>query len=489
MSTEIKEIQHGKQQSFKVDVKIGNSRYYSGSLSINKEGATLEVYGEVIGNECIITYNQLRGENIEYVSCVDSWHLFHLYDLTVFRFNQRTIHGADGRQSFHIVFSVRYFYVSKEHPGSRYQHEEFSSIIFHSPIITKWLGITEKQLRIFRNAVNTRLPTSDIDLRYEFGVDATENISLTVHYKGEWRQDPNHHCITSEYPPYLAVYFRKKYPCFNEIKQITTEILSLFYVLTGQPVVIEKAFLSSSRGTHELPYYFSESPTMENEIRNKDILVPFNTNSPFHKEEEEIFPVEIFKKYFNLNDKGRDIYRKFYIYDNMNNVEEKFLGLFRIVERLSYIESSYVDDSILEPLLDKLREQLTNASVKNKYAKKLTERFRKVNRQKIPAQSAILGFMRSLSDDIYERISHLEKDIIRIVELRNDITHCKSYSLREKEFERFNLILNYLCYLLLWREIGLSSHSKYSGLINSIKYSGLILSMKGTGSALESGQN
>ena len=223
MSTEIKEIQHGKLQSFDVDVKIGNSRYYSGSLSINKEGATLEAYGEVIGNECVITYNQVRGENIEYLSCVDSWHLFHLYDLIVFRFNQRTIHGKDGRQSFHIVFSVGYFYVSKIHPVSRYQHEEFSSIILHSPIITKWLGITEKQLKIFRNAANTRLPSSDIDLSYEFGVDVTENISLAVHYKGKWMQDHNHHCITSEFPPYLAVYFRKKYPYFNVIKRITTD--------------------------------------------------------------------------------------------------------------------------------------------------------------------------------------------------------------------------------------------------------------------------
>ena len=474
MSTEIKEIQHGKQQSFNVDVKIGNSRYYSGSLSINKEGATLEAYGEVIGNECVITYKQLRGENIEYVSCVDSWHLFHLFDLTVFRFNQRVIHGADNRESFRVVFSVRYFYVSKTNQGSRYQNERFSSIIFHSPVITKWLGITEKQLRIFKNAGNTKLPTSGTDLGYEFSVDATENISLTVHYKGKWMQDPDHHRIISEFPPYLAVYFRKKYPFFREIKQITTDILSLFYVLTGQPVVIEKAFLSYSRGTRALPYYFSESPTIENDIRNKDILRPYNTNSPFYKDNEEIFPVEIFEKYFNLSDKARDLYRKFCIYDNMDSAEEKFLGLFGIVERLSYIESSYVDDSILEPLLDELKEQLKNACVKNKYAKGLTDRFRRVNHQKINVESAILHFIRGLGD-IHEKISHLENDIIRIVKLRNDIAHCKPYSLQEKEFERFNLILNYLCYLLLWREIGLSCQSKYHGLTNSLKYSGLIL--------------
>jgi len=475
MSTEIKEIQYAKLQSFEVNVKIGDSKYYSGSLSISKEGATLEIYGELISGDCIITLNQLMGENIEYITCVYREYLFHLYDLSVFRFKQRTIYGADGRESFRVLFSVKYFYVSRAHPGTRYQDEEFSSLIIHSPTITKWLGITEKQLRIFRNASNMRLPTSERDLWYEFGVEVTENISLAVHYKAAWRLDPDNHRAISEFPPYLAAYFRRKYPCFNEIKQIVTDILSLFYALTGQPVIIEKAFLTSSRGSRGLPCYFSGSTSIESEITNEEILVPFNTHSHFHKEREQIFPLEIFKKYFNLNEKVRDIYRKFNLYDNMHNVEEKFLGLFRIVERLTYIESSYVDDSILEPLLDELKERLTNTGVKNKYAKKLTDRFRAINRQKINTESAILSFMKSLSGDIYERISHLEKDIIRIVKLRNDITHCKPYSLREKEFERFNLILNYLCYLLLWREIGLDTHNRYNGLINLRKYSELIL--------------
>ena len=110
-----------------------------------------------------------------------------------------------------------------------------------------------------------------------------------------------------------------------------------------------------------------------------------------------------------------------------------------------------------------------------------------MNHQKINVESAIVHFMRGI-DDIHEKISHLEKDIIRIVKLRNDIAHCEPYSLQEKEFERFNLILNYLCYLLLWREMGLSSHSKYRGLINSIKYSGLIPRTKGRGQPLNRGK-
>ena len=61
---------------------------------------------------------------------------------------------------------------------------------------------------------------------------------------------------------------------------------------------------------------------------------------------------------------------------------KRFLGLFRIIERLTHIEDYYVETSILDPMLEDLKRRLLEKDVKNKYAKKLTGRFKNVNLQK-----------------------------------------------------------------------------------------------------------
>jgi hypothetical protein len=93
-----------------------------------------------------------------------------------------------------------------------------------------------------------------------------------------------------------------------------------------------------------------------------------------------------------------------------------------------------------------------------------------VNKQKINAESAIFQFLRSLKEETYNDICHLEKEIQKIISLRNDITHCKPYTLVENEIEKFLLILNYICILLLWREIGLSEHKSYRNLHNYLRF-------------------
>jgi hypothetical protein len=473
MANEIKEILLHEVQTFNVDVKLDNSKYYSATLHISEDEATLEVFGEEIGNERIISHEHFAGGTIEHLECIDSRYIFNLFDLNVFLFTERSIYGADCRSAFHIKFTIKYFYLSLAHPSSHYRTEIFSSLKIYSPTITKWLGITAKQLKFYKNKSDSRLPSKDPDLLCEFDIEVENNFNINIQYNARWRRDYYNHNTISEFPPSLNVNFRSSYPNFNRIKQIVSEIISLFYVLTGQPVMIEKAFLTFPSFSGDAPFYLSGSEINGKNIESRDILFPYNTDHLFEKNLEEIFPTDSFRIFFSLDDAKKDTFRKFSIYDKIANKEEKFLGLFRIVEKLSYIESSYVDNSILDTLLEKLQIDLLQSGVKNKHAKKLTERFKQVNSQKINAESAILRFTRSLDSNMYNDIKILEQDIRSIVKIRNDITHCRPYSFKENEIEKFILILNYLSTIFLWHEIGLSKHSSFRELIKYLRYRGI----------------
>jgi hypothetical protein len=260
---------------------------------------------------------------------------------------------------------------------------------------------------------------------------------------------------------FFKVPFRDKYPDFNQVKIIISEIISFFYALTGYSVMIEKAYLSFPSFTGQEPLYLSGSNFIGKGVQNKDILICYNSDHLFDKDQEPIFPIDSIHTYFCMENEKKDVFKKFNLYDIIANKEDKFLGLFRVVEKLAYTESLYVEGELLNTPLENLKRDLITKGVKASIAKKLIGRFSKVNTQKINAESAILKFLKSLGEETYKEIKHLEVEIPKLVKLRNEMTHCKPYSLKENEIERFTLILNYLCTLLLWREIGLSEHQSF----------------------------
>ncbi|MCB0749516.1 MAG: hypothetical protein KDC90_18805, partial [Ignavibacteriae bacterium] len=331
MLNEIQEILIHEERQFEIDIKLANSKYYSATVEITNNNATLEIFGEVSGNEEIISYEHFKGDNIEYLEGVNSTYKFHFYDSSVFYYKQRSIYGISDRSAFRIKLNIKYFHLSNAHSGSGSKNNIYSSIKIYSPTITKWLGITKKQLEIFKSSSKEKLPSKDYDLLCEFGIEIENQFNFNILYNSRWRRDYNGQNTTSEFPPSLNVDFRGHYPDFTGVKNIIKQITSIFYVLTGQSILIEKAYLCFPRHTKPVPLYLTGSSRFGNEIENKDMLLCYNSDHLFDKEHEPVFPVESFRTFFLLEESKKDVFKKFSIYDQINNKEEKFISLFRIV--------------------------------------------------------------------------------------------------------------------------------------------------------------
>ena len=121
------------------------------------------------------------------------------------------------------------------------------------------------------------LQSRDGELLCEFGIKIDEMLDISLHYKRVLKRDLNNLSTITEFPPYLFVSFKKEYPTIHKIKEITSEIFSLFYALTGFSIVIEKAYLSFPGNTNAFPYYISDSSAEQTEIENSNILMPYNS--------------------------------------------------------------------------------------------------------------------------------------------------------------------------------------------------------------------
>lgn len=470
MLSDIIEIFLYEERQFEIDIRLANSKYYLATVEINKRNAFLEIFGEVSGQESIVLYEHFKGDNIKYLEGKNLSYKFHFYDSSIFYFKQRSIHGASHRSAFHIKLNVKYFHLSIAHPSSSYKTNQYSTLKIYSPTITNWLGITKKQLEIFKYSQKEKLPSENLSLLCEFEVEIENLFNLNILYNSKWKREHNSKKTISEFPPSLNINFKSPYPDFTSIKKVIKQIKSLFYVLIGQPILIEKAFLCFPSHRRQVPLYLSESSTYGKESENKGMLLKYNSGHLLEKEYEPVFPVESFRNFFLLNENKKDLFSKFSTYDQIQNTEEKFLGLFRVVENFVYVESLYVEEELLRNSLETLKNELIDNGVKSKTAKGLLGRFLNVNKQRINAESAIDKFLKSLDEDIYNDISHLKSDITKIVKLRNDITHCNQYTLEENEIEKYIIILNYLCTLLLWREIGLSHHCSFRNLHKYQRY-------------------
>ena len=474
MRKEIENIFYYKPRRIDVDVKLDDSRYYSGLLLIENTGVSLEVYGEVGENRLIISRDHFFGKHLDGLECVvRREYIFYLYGVTIVKFSQRTIRGSDIsdlRESFKITFSVKYFCLRNNRPNCYSKTDKISCVKIISPTINTWLGVTEKQLKIVKYHLKDTPEKPALDLLCEFGVKINEHFDISLHYNMAWRRDLNNFSSIAEFPPYLLLSFGKDYPEIGTVNQIVSDLFSFFYSLTGYHISIERAFVSFPSQTSFFPYYNYEAAPIDGDLKNYNILMPYSSDSPFYKENEVEFPIECFRNYFNLSCESKDIFNKFSIYSKLQNLEEKFLGYFRVVERLTHKNDFYVEPSLLDPMIDGLRSQLIENKIKGKNAKNLTHRFKKVNLQKINSESAIIAFMKSLDKSVYEKVYHISEDIPKIVRLRNDITHCNSYYYEQEVLEYYVLVLDYFAHILLWREIGLSNHPEYNALIQNRKF-------------------
>lgn len=448
MTIDLENLELNKSYKFDVVVEAGKDSF-AGELNLTPEKCTIMIMGEQ--NEernCTIGW-----DDIDKLVCNDLNKEFLLYDL-------KCTSGSSSVIARHPK-SIRYFTITFEvgfvifFPSNISNYNAFRSISIHSKTICDWIGNTEKQQEIIRSYQRKDILFNDLDKLVEFMVDISGFGRLGVSYNLSMYSLTPEFKSGISFPPSLNIVFTKGNNA-KEIKHIYDRIYNLFAFLTGDELSISRIDIgytySHYSNTGSLYY---PSRTVGKEFSHNYIFYPLGKDIKYDSIGLPPMPLEIFNNYFSLSDLDVEYWGKYLKYKRMENVEERFLGFFRILEALCYKKKVYLDEDLLANLCCKIQPYLFKKFKDRSNVKSFIKGLPRYNGSKYNTEKCIQDFFELIPKELSNVWKFEKKDIGNICKLRNDITHANNYYVSESEIEEKTKFIETILILSLCLKIGL----------------------------------
>ncbi|WP_335852178.1 HEPN domain-containing protein [Aeromonas hydrophila] len=141
----------------------------------------------------------------------------------------------------------------------------------------------------------------------------------------------------------------------------------------------------------------------------------------------------------------------------MNNIEERFLGYFRLLESLCYQTKCHLDPDALNALIKRVKPFVRRYFNNSKGVSSFLSGIPRFNRSKYNTEKCISDFYRTLSTTITNEWNLNSEDIKDICTLRNDITHANDFYINEQELTRKTVFIETLLIFSLGEKIGIDT--------------------------------
>lgn len=346
---------------------------------------------------------------------------------------------------FEYEFDIGFITYNK---SSHLFNKKIEGLVIDSTILKNWIGHTTTQNKILENIGSKNFGNID---RCEFKTKLNNYGALGLSYK-----------ITSGYDSFSST--KKSHPEFiilfespKDIESIHDEIkkiynLLIFFIGYDFDINSVKLLPYESFNTQKVSAYFSWNfPT-----KLDYTLFPLGHNLKFDQLELPSLPLISFDKYYNLSEADLTLYSRYHGYSRMKSDEEKFLGFFRLLEKLTYQVSPYVSDESLDKVIKTSKSYLQKRlQGKPQDIKAFLKRIPHLNKSKYNTQTCISKFYDRLPIQLTEKISFKKQDLQEICKLRNDITHANHFLVTEEKLYKFTLFIKVLLYLALLEKIGI----------------------------------
>ncbi len=456
MRFDLKKLELSKSYNFNVNVEDGKN-HFAGKLILNPQKITITVMGEQTeGRKCLIDTKK-----IDKIVCRDLNRKFYLYDLKFLKGRSSVI----GKKIVYFENTLEVGFILYFQSGG-YDDTSFEILSINSETVANWTGNTEKQEEILRSYHKKEKPDEYREKLTEFTIDITNLGKLFVKYELSTYYSYPDFKSGIIFPPSLNISFFNRLNA-TEVKYIFDNLLNLFIFLTGDELIIEDIkvghFGSSNNGSLYYP-----SQTARKRLPHSPILFPLGHNLKFDQLNLPSLPLDIFKQYFELPDTDIGYFGKYIKYRRMSNVEERFLGFFRLLENLCFKQKVYLNDKLLNELINRVKPYLTKKFNDSKNVKSFLDGISRYNKSKYNTEKCIQDFFELLPNELSKTWKFTKRDIGDICKLRNDITHANDYYISEIEIEEKTRFLEVLLILKLCTKLGLSldKASKFIHFIN-----------------------
>lgn len=316
----------------------------------------------------------------------------------------------------------------------------FKRFNIEADIIKEWTGITKKQSRLLmQNGLNREAEDKNLSL---FEVPL-ENIGiLYLSYNLNLHTSLDDISTGRKLTPQLGLYFNEN----KNIAEIFSEIKKLYSLVSffwGEEFFISKINIKlHNASSHYVSAYYSHN-NQKSKRASPRIPLGFDMVNQFNGYEG--LPLSLFGEYYSLPIGKVEYFTKYHRYKRMKSEEEKFLGYFRILERLVHITGTYVNEESLSDLLSRSRKFLINKlNSRSNDIRSLTKKIINSNRGKYVTHDCVSRFFDEIPEDIKKNFSFAREDIVRICALRNDMTHANDYEISEEELYKYTQFIHQL---------------------------------------------
>ncbi|WP_420482574.1 hypothetical protein [Burkholderia cepacia] len=460
MMERIEELRLNQSYSFYVSVE-NKGTHFAGELALAPTACSLTIRGDMLQDRS----PDFPYDGINELTCESFEGTFILYDLKTMGGHNRALqHFPTSIWHFERKYSVSSVIFIQ---GSAISRIAAHGIEIDSRSISQWVGSTTTQDEIIQKYDSGTLFSSASEVPDEFEHALGDPGTLRLAYKPSTHYSGEAFSMGLRFPPVLLQTFNTPKNGV-EIIECFRKIETIFSFLTGHPLDIQSIRLINKDGRRHRPsLYLPRSPFAE--PKRSSVFFPLGKNLRVKHFESPEFPLDSLTRYFELPGHERRYFEKYLKYRQMENPEERFLGFFRLLEKLCFQKDFFVDECKLSALINRAKPFLDRYFDDSKNVNRLLKGIPRLNSSKLNTAGCILKFLKLIPSDILDIWIYGPSDIESICKIRNDLSHANEFEPEEFEMDRKAKFIEVLLIIrLLWKievpiEVGASIVPRISG--------------------------
>ncbi len=440
----IEQLYLADSYSFNVVYKQGDTAF-AAKLELTPDNISFTVMADEHGDrKC-----ELYEAHLEELICEVNNDVFILRKLEMVESSHRVI-----TDDYKIWFSESTYSVGSLIYCSKVHSEKlsFSDVKLFSKSLGPWLGLTFKQEKIFTEYEVRSKEIFDDPYEFLYALDEHESVGVKYNIKIGGSDDyfksglsftPTFDCALNQASPEKAIDTYNK--AFN----------FLSFVLGYNPPVERVEMICDGCITASL-YMPTKAPS--HGARSRFVMLPLGTNVRPQFEYSGLPPIpsEFFVSYFKEHSEFPSLIDKYITYRGMANVEDRFLGFFRLLEKLCHQKKSYLDGETLKKVILNNRQFLRGAGIGKEQVRSFEKALMRANASKYNTEKCVSDFYDSLPLEIRASLRFGRDAIKEVCLLRNDITHANHYSLSEGKVYEYTSLVEHLLTFSILERLGLN---------------------------------
>ncbi|KAF1037648.1 MAG: hypothetical protein GAK33_03001 [Burkholderia lata] len=432
---------------FQVTIE-NNGTHFIGDLSLSPTACTLTIRGDISKDR----NHTFDIDKIDELTCSSFGATFILLGLSGFgaRVQSITRHPTPVNH-FEITYRISYVIHSRTIISS---DTTYRGIEIESRDFAQWVGYTKTQdviVEKYNNGTLFQFPsTPHTEVEQPVG-----NLGiLHVAYRPSTHYSVDTFSMGLNFPPVLYLECEREVTAKQAITNVD-ELTMLFSFLLGRGPNLDTVRLIGTYGRMaDITLYFPYNPSQTG--ATSYAWFPLGINLKFNQLGLPEFPPTSFSTYFELPDFERTYFKKYIKYRETQNPEERFLGFFRLLEKLCFQKETYLSEEKFSNLIKRSTPRLIRHFNDKKNVERIMGRMIDLNESKLNTTSCIARFIKKIPKNLRSAWIYDSSSIENICKLRNDLTHANEIEPEGIDIEQKAKFIEALLVIRLLSMIGIS---------------------------------